>query len=150
MWNKILKIFESQEEIHEITGAEAIATILVRAAKIDDVYTDSEKNLIDKILSKQMQFGIEDVIKLRTRGEMLETEINDEMQLTRVIKREIPYESRHELVQELWQIIMDDDIRTPEENKLMRILVRLLGVNDVQSAKARSKAMEELKIRNQI
>ena len=141
MWHKILNIFDSEQKSNEITGAEAIAAILVRAAKTDDVYTDSEKKLIDTILSKQMQFGIENAPTLRARGEILEKEINDNIQLTRIVKNEIPYENRHELVQQLWQIIIDDEIRTPEENKLMRVLVHLLGINDVQSAKARSKAL---------
>jgi len=141
MWHKILKIFDSEQEMNDITGAEAIAAILVRAAKTDGVYTESEIRLIDTILSKQMHFGIENALKLRSRGEILEREINDNVQLTRIIKNEIPYENRHELVQQLWQIIMDDEIRTPEENKLMRVLVHLLGINDVQSAKARSKAL---------
>ena len=141
MWHKILNIFDSQQKINEITGAEAIAAILVRAAKTDDVYTDSEKILIDTILSKQMQFDIGNATALRARGEFLEREINDNIQLTRIIKNEIPYENRHQLVQQLWQIIIDDEIRTPEENKLMRVLVHLLGINDVQSAKSRSKAL---------
>ena len=141
MWHNFLKILNPENNKKEITGDEAIATILVRAAKTDNAYTKSEQNLIAKLLSKQIQVTIAEATKLRARGEDLEREINDNVQLTRIIKNEIQYENRHELIQKLWQIIMDDDIRTPEENKFMRVLAHLLGVNDVQSAQARAKAM---------
>ena len=40
-------------------------------------------------------------------------------------------------------IILDDNNRTPEENKLMRVLTHLLGISDVNSAKARSKVLNK-------
>ena len=141
MWQNLLKMLSNKPENSEITGDEAIATILVRAAKTDDTYTKSEQELIEKLLSKQMHFDTIQAGRLRIRGEILEKEINDDVQLTKIIKEDVPYENRQELIQQLWQIILDDDIRTPEENKLMRVLTHLLGVSDVQSAKARSKAV---------
>ena len=141
MWQNLLKMLSNEPEKSEITGDEAIATILVRAAKTDDTYTKSEQELIEKLLSKQMHFDTIQAGRLRIRGEILEKEINDDVQLTKIIKEDVPYENRQELIQQLWQIILDDDIRTPEENKLMRVLTHLLGVSDMQSAKARSKAV---------
>ena len=147
MWNNMLRLLKHPEEKQEITGDEAIATILVRAAKTDGVYTNSEKALIEKLLITQMKVPKDKVSALQLTAEALEKEINDNVQLTRVIKKEIEYEDRKELIKQLWQIIMDDDIRTPEENKLMRVLTHLLGVSDVESAKARSKALSLVKKR---
>ena len=147
MWNNLLRLLKDPEEKQEITGDEAIATILVRAAKTDGVYTNSEKILIEKLLITQMKVPKDKVIALQQTAEALEKEINDNVQLTRVIKKEIEYEDRKELIKQLWQIIMDDDMRTPEENKLMRVLTHLLGVSDVESAKARSKALSILEKR---
>lgn len=147
MWNNLLRLLKDPEEKQEITGDEAIATILVRAAKTDGVYTNSEKALIEKLLITQMNVPKEKVSALQLTAEALEKEINDNVQLTRVIKKEIEYEDRKELIKQLWQIIMDDDMRTPEENKLMRVLTHLLGVSDVESAKARSKALSILEKR---
>ena len=147
MWNNLLRLLKDPEEKQEITGDEAIATILVRAAKTDGVYTNSEKALIEKLLLTQMNVPKDKVSALQLTAEALEKEINDNVQLTRVIKKEIEYEDRKELIKQLWQIIMDDDMRTPEENKLMRVLTHLLGVSDVESAKARSKALSILEKR---
>ena len=141
MWNKLKKIFEAEKEIEDITSDNAIATILVRAAKTDNEYTESEKNLIDNLLSNQLNITLKSARLLRMRGEELEVEINDNIQLTRIIKKDIPYEERELLIEQLWSVVLSDDIRTPEENKFMRVLTHLFGISDVNSAKARLKVL---------
>ncbi len=141
MWNKLKDIFSPKSYEKDITSNDAIAAILVRAAKTDHDYTESEKKLIDRLLSNQLNINSEDAMLLRLQGEELETEINDNVQLTRIIKQDIPYEERNQLIEQLWSIVLDDNSRTPEENKLMRVLAHLLGISDVNSAKARSKVL---------
>ena len=143
MWNKIKDIFSSEVYEENITSNSAIAAILVRAAKTDNEYTASEKKLIDHLLANKLNISLEDARLLRLQGQELEIEINDNVQLTRIIKQDIPYEERHQLVEQLWSIVLDDNNRTPEENKLMRVLTHLLGISDVNSAKARSKVLNK-------
>ena len=143
MWNKIKDIFSPETYEEGITSNSAIAAILVRAAKTDNEYTESEKKLIDHLLANKLNISLEDARLLRLQGQELEMEINDNVQLTRIIKQDIPYEERHQLVEQLWSIVLDDDNRTPEENKLMRVLTHLLGISDVNSAKARSKVLNK-------
>ena len=143
MWNKLKNIFSPETNDTDINSNNAIAAILVRAAKTDQEYTQSEKNLIDQLLSNQLSITLEKAILLRLQGEELETEINDNVQLTRIIKQDIPYEERHHLIEQLWSIVLDDNSRTPEENKLMRVLTHLLGISDVNSAKARTKVFNK-------
>ena len=143
MWNKLLNIFSDETEKEEISSDDAIAAILVRAAKTDNEYTESEKKLIDHLLANKLNISLEDAKLLRLQGQELEMEINDNVQLTRIIKQDIPYEDRHQLIEQLWSIVLDDNNRTPEENKLMRVLTHLLGISDVNSAKARSKVLNK-------
>ena len=143
MWNKIKDIFSPEVYEESITSNSAIAAILVRAAKTDNEYTESEKKLIDHLLANKLNISLEDARLLRLQGQELEMEINDNVQLTRIIKQDIPYEERHQLVEQLWSIVLDDNNRTPEENKLMRVLTHLLGISDVNSAKARSKVLNK-------
>ena len=143
MWNKLKDIFSPETYEEGITSNSAIAAILVRAAKTDNEYTESEKKLIDHLLANNLNIGQEDARLLRLQGQELEIEINDNVQLTRIIKQDIPYEERHQLVEQLWSIVLDDNNRTPEENKLMRVLTHLLGISDVNSAKARSKVLNK-------
>ena len=141
MWNKLKKIFTAEKEVEDITSDNAIATILVRAAKTDNEYTESEQTLIDNLLSNQLNITLEEALILRIKGEGLEAEINDNVQLTRIIKQDIPYEEREMLIEQLWSVVLDDDYRTPEENKFMRVLTHLFGISDVNSAKARSRVL---------
>ena len=141
MWNKLKKIFTAEKEVEDITSDNAIATILVRAAKTDNEYTESEQTLIDNLLSNQLNITLEEAQILRIKGEGLEGEINDNVQLTRIIKQDIPYEEREMLIEQLWSVVLDDDYRTPEENKFMRVLTHLFGISDVNSAKARSRVL---------
>ena len=141
MWNKLKEIFIAEKEVEDITSDNAIATILVRAAKTDNEYTESEQTLIDNLLSNQLNITLEEAQILRIKGEGLEAEINDNVQLTRIIKQDIPYEEREMLIEQLWSVVLDDDYRTPEENKFMRVLTHLFGISDVNSAKARSRVL---------
>ena len=143
MWNKLKDIFSPETYEEGITSNSAIAAILVRAAKTDNEYTESEKKLIDHLLANNLNISQEDARLLRLQGQELEMEINDNVQLTRIIKQNIPYEDRHQLIEQLWSIVLDDNNRTPEENKLMRVLTHLLGISDVNSAKARSKVLSK-------
>jgi uncharacterized tellurite resistance protein B-like protein len=143
MWNKLKDIFSPETYEEGITSNSAIAAILVRAAKTDNEYTESEKKLIDHLLAINLNISQEDARLLRLQGQELEMEINDNVQLTRIIKQDIPYEDRHQLIEQLWSIVLDDNNRTPEENKLMRVLTHLLGISDVNSAKARSKVLNK-------
>ena len=143
MWNKLKDIFSPETYEQGITSNSAIAAILVRAAKTDNEYTESEKKLIDHLLANNLNISQEDARLLRLQGQELEMEINDNVQLTRIIKQDIPYEERHQLIEQLWSIVLDDNNRTPEENKLMRVLTHLLGISDVNSAKARSKVLNK-------
>ena len=141
MWNKLKEIFTAEKEVEDITSDNAIATILVRAAKTDNEYTESEQTLIDNLLSNQLNITLEEARILRIKGEDLEAEINDNVQLTRIIKQDIPYEEREMLIEQLWSVVLDDNYRTPEENKFMRVLTHLFGISDVNSAKARSRVL---------
>ena len=141
MWNKLKEIFTAEKEVDDITSDNAIATILVRAAKTDNEYTESEQTLIDNLLSNQLNISLEEARILRIKGEGLEAEINDNVQLTRIIKQDIPYEEREMLIEQLWSVVLDDDYRTPEENKFMRVLTHLFGISDVNGAKARSRVL---------
>ena len=143
MWDKLKYIFSPEIDEEGITSNSAVAAILVRAAKTDNEYTESEKKLIDHLLANQLNLSLENAKLLRLKGQELEMEINDNVQLTRIIKQDIPYEERHQLVEQLWSIVLDDNDRTPEENKLMRVLTHLLGISDVNSAKARSKVLNK-------
>jgi len=118
----------------------ALAALLVRLARSDDDYADSEMSRIDKVLAERYGLSPFEAAGLRARAEDLEAEAPDTVRFTRAIKDAVPYDHRLGVVQALWSVALADGQRSQDEDSLLRLVVSLLGVSDVDSARARQKA----------
>jgi uncharacterized tellurite resistance protein B-like protein len=118
----------------------ALAALLVRLARADQDYADSEKALIDQILTERYDIPAPEATTLRQGAEEVEAAASDTVHFTRLIKAAIPYEDRFALVVDLWRLALADGIRAHEENQFLRLVVRLVGVDDVDSGLARQQA----------
>ena len=118
----------------------ALTALLVRLARSDNDYSDSEMARIDRISAQRYGLSPFESAALRTRAEDLEAEAPDTVRFTRAIKEAVAYEDRLAVVQALWSVALADGHRTSEEDSLLRLVVSLLGVSDVDSALARQKA----------
>ena len=118
----------------------ALAALLVRCARADDEYAGVESQMIDDILAARYAISPIDAAALRHQGEVAEAEAGDTVHLTKAIKDGVPYEERTGIVEALWRVVLADDARDYEENAFLRLVVKLLGVNDVDSGLARQRA----------
>ena len=118
----------------------ALAALLVRLARADHDYAESEKTQIDALLASRYGISATDAIILRTGAEEVESTAGDTVHLTRLIKAAIPYEDRFALVVDLWRLVLADGTRDHAENQFLRLVVKLVGVNDVDSGLARQQA----------
>ena len=118
----------------------ALAALLVRCAKADDDYAGVEAEGIDAILAARYAMSPIDARALRHQGEAAEAEAGDTVHLTKAIKDGVPYEERTAIVEALWRVVLADDDRDYAENAFLRLVVKLLGVNDVDSGLARQRA----------
>lgn len=118
----------------------ALAALLVRIARADDDYTAEEMQQIQRILISRYDLGPFEAAKLRREAEELEAEAPDTVRFTRALKEAVPYEDRQSLVQTLWEVVLADGARDPEEDALLRTIAPLLGVTDQDSAIARQRA----------
>ena len=122
----------------------SLAALLVRCARIDGQYDPDEVARIDRILATRYALSPDAAAALRAEGEALEAEAGDTQHLTSAIKTGVPYEERGAIVEALWSVVLADDARDNSENALLRLVVSLLGVNDVDSAHARQRAAAAL------
>lgn len=120
----------------------ALAALLVRIARSDNDYADAEMSRIDRILAERYALSPFESAALRARAEDLEAEAPDTVRFTRAIKEAVPYDHRLSVVQALWSVALADGHRSGEEDSLLRLVVSLLGVSDVDSALARQKAAQ--------
>ncbi len=118
----------------------ALTALLVRIARSDNDYADTEMARIDRISAERYGLSPFEAAALRARAEDLEAEAPDTVRFTRAIKEAIAYDDRLAVVQAMWSVALADGLRSGEEDSLLRLVVSLLGVSDVDSALARQKA----------
>jgi len=123
----------------------ALAALLVRIAKSDSQYDRSEVETIKHVLMKQFKMSEEKSISTIETAEQLEAEAPDTVRFTRALKNTIPFESRRQIIEGLWQVALADDARDSQEDAIIRLAAQLLGVTDVQSAEARKSAQASQK-----
>ena len=146
MFKNLFKLFNEEPRGQEDNSQALFACLLVRAARIDNEYADSERIQIDKILQSKFTISEIKASEIRVDGEQLERDIVDTVQITREIKKDIPFEHRKALAEDLWSIILADTKRSDDENSFMRTCIKLIGVNDVDSAKARQAVLDRNKL----
>ena len=106
-----------------------ICSLLIHGAKMDDNYTEKERQIILKALSTISNEN-EDKLKLiLLEAEKKENESNQILEFTKEIKK---YEKdfRLKIIEVLWNIIYSDGISDMYESNLMRRLSKLLYVSD--------------------
>ena len=117
----------------------ALTALLVRVARSDHDYDNSERQLIEKIARNRFDLDTAEAAALLQEGEFLETEAPDTVRFTRAIKDAVPFDDRLGIVEALWEVVLADGIRSDEENALLRLVANLLGVSDTDSAMARQR-----------
>ena len=117
----------------------ALTALLVRVARSDNDYSPAERARIQSIISTRYGLTQADRDALLADAETLETEAPDTVRFTRAIKDAVAYDDRLAVVEALWKVALADGQRAKEEDALLRLVVNLLGVTDVDSASARKR-----------
>lgn len=118
----------------------ALAALLVRVARADGDYAQSEIARIDKILATHHGLSPFEAAKLRGQAEVLEAEAPDTVRFTKAIKDAVDLEDRSAIVEALWAVVLADGERDHDEDTFLRMVANLLGINDRDSNFARQRA----------
>ena len=104
-----------------------IAALLVHAAKIDEIYTTKEEEIIEKAL---MELGATDdnVKKIMQDALKLEENSNQILDFTRKIKK-LEEKEKIKILETLWRIIYSNNEADIYESSLMRRLAGLLYID---------------------
>ena len=132
------------ETLDETDAQVAVAAILVEAARADGHYEVSERNTIDRVLTRRFGIGERAAAEARPEGEALQAEASDIVRFTRAIKATVPHDERVGVVEALWEVIYADGMREAHESALMRRLAGLLYVEDREIGLARQRVAERL------
>ena len=120
-----------------------IAALLIHVAKIDENYTEKEKNIIRKAINElSSNSELEDDIL--TKAEKIERNSNQILDFTKEVKN-MDEVSKIKIVEVLWNIIYSDNNADIYENSLMRRLTGLLYLDKKLVGDIKKKVIDNLK-----
>ena len=141
----MINFFKNKEKI--ISGDNdslcKIAALLIHAAKIDENYEETEKDIIKKTLIElgAEKSSIDDIISKATT---IEENSNQILDFTREIKNS-PESDKIKIIESLWKIIYSNNNADMYETNLMRRLAGLLYINPKIMGDLKEKIKQELK-----
>ena len=120
-----------------------IASLLIHAAKIDEIYTEKEKEIIKKAL---IEFGAvsSNIDKIISDAAIIEDNSNQILDFTREVKN-LPESDKIKTIECLWKIIYSNDNADEYETNLMRRLSGLLYIDEKTMGDIKEKIKMELK-----
>ena len=120
-----------------------ITALLIHAAKIDENYTEKEKQIIKKAVT-ELSSKDEKIDEILIKAEELERESNQILNFTKEIKN-MEEDSKIKIIEILWNIIYSDSNPDMYENNLMRRLTGLLYLNPKVVGDIKEKVINNLK-----
>ena len=149
MFKDLINLFtEPQGQVKKSidqTEVLALTAIFIRIAKLDGIFDINEREKIKELVKKRFEFNDEKTENVLSMAARLESQSNDNVQFIKVIKENIAYEERFNLLKDSWILVMADGRRTYEEDGFMRLFCNLLGLSDKDSALARQFVLKEQK-----
>ena len=121
-------MFFKKEEVKNDNFLTKVCALLIHAAKIDENYTDKEREIIKKTL---MELGVEDknISKTIEEARIIEENSNQILDFTKEVKN-LPEQDKNKIIESLWSIIYSNKDADIYETNLMRRLAGLLYIDN--------------------
>lgn len=121
----------------------AIASLLVEAARADDVYSKDERRVIESLLIEKFAVAAAEASSVVDQAEKKQADAVDLFTFVRDAKR-LAYDDKVMLIESLWRVILSDGKKDAWEDMLVRRVCGLLHVEDVDSGLARKRIEQEI------
>lgn len=132
------------EPLPEPDAQLAIGALLVRVAMADGVYTAQEIGQIDRILATSYDLGPIAAARLRATCEKLEKHAPGTEEFAQLIRQEVPYTDRLQIVGALWDVVLADGERDDKEEDMLHLIETTLGITAKDSAAAKAAALPQI------
>ena len=110
---------------------EGISALLVHAAKIDEIYSAHEQELIKNFIKSYLEDG--NVNEILKKAEKIESNSNQLLNFTNIIKQK-SMDIKKNIIEHLWKVIISDKTIDQYESNLMRRICGLIYFPDKESA----------------
>jgi len=115
-----------------------ITALLVHAAKIDEIYSDHEKELIKGFIKSYLKN--DDSEEILKKAEEIEKDSNQLLNFTKIVK-EKDTEVKSDIIEHLWKIIISDNKVDQYESNLIRRICGLIYFPDKMCAEIKLKLL---------
>ena len=115
-----------------------ISALLVHAAKIDEIYSDHEKDLVKDFIKSYLKE--EDENQILKEAEEIENNSNQLLNYTNIIKQN-SMNVKKDIIEHLWKVIISDNSIDQYEANLMRRICGLIYFPDKESAEIKLKLL---------
>lgn len=116
----------------DVTRAEelqvAVATLLVRASRIDGETDPAERDKLENLLRREFDLDEEALARLLKEAGGREEAAVDLYRFTSIVTRELDQDGRKRLVRMLWEVVLADGVEDPFESNLVWRVAELVGV----------------------
>ena len=116
-----------------------LSALLVHAAKIDEIYTNHEKDLIKNFIKSYI---VDDASTILEQAEKIESDSNQLLNFTNIIKQN-SIDFKKNIIEHLWKIIISDNTVDQYESNLMRRICGLIYFPDKDSAEIKLKLLNK-------
>ncbi len=113
-----------------------ISALLVHAAKIDENYSEHERNLIKDFIRSYLKEA--DMSETLREAEEIEKNSNQLLNFTNIIK-ENSLDVKKDIIEHLWKVIISDNSVDQYESNLMRRVCGLIYFPDKECAEIKLK-----------
>ena len=121
-----------------------IIALLIHAAKIDENYTENEKEIVRKVIMDLNKVNADEANELLKLAEKKEEESNQIIEFTKEIKK-YSMEFKLKIVEIIWKIVYSDGTSDDYESNLIRRICGLLYVSDRDNGIIKTKVQNLLK-----
>ena len=115
-----------------------ISALLVHAAKIDENYSEHERNLIKDFIRSYLKEA--DMSETLREAEEIEKNSNQLLNFTNIIK-ENSLDVKKDIIEHLWKVIISDNSVDQYESNLMRRVCGLIYFPDKECAEIKLQIM---------
>lgn len=120
-----------------------IASLLIHAAKIDEIYTQNEEEIIKKFINSFIKNDLKTEVILKD-AHTNEENSNQILKFTQILK-ENSLEFKTKVVKELWRIVISDKNADEHESTLIRRICGLIYFPDKMSNEIKNNLIDKNK-----
>ncbi len=148
MLDRILILLTRGEMLGSVNRREdlqiAVGALLVEAARMDDLFAESERRMIEGLLAARFDLSADEARELLDAAEQVVERSTQLFRFTQTVGDTLSPKERVRIVEMLWEVAYADGVLAPQEDALIRRVAALVYVSDAERTAARRRVRQRL------